>query len=117
MDHQPFLDAIRREPDSQGPRLVYADWLDERGDPRAELIRIQCALQRLSIRDPEWPTLDRRERELLSRLGGPYLGAGFVNGHFQTCKSIDHGWSLGGSSLYGWVEGKVGFWGACSVTA
>jgi uncharacterized protein (TIGR02996 family) len=30
-------------PDDDGPRLVLADWLVERGDPRGELIQLQCA--------------------------------------------------------------------------
>jgi uncharacterized protein (TIGR02996 family) len=39
----PFLLTIREHPDDMGPRLVYADWLEERGDcDRAELIRLQC---------------------------------------------------------------------------
>jgi uncharacterized protein (TIGR02996 family) len=32
--------AIRENPDDPAPRLVYADWLEERGDVRAEMIRI-----------------------------------------------------------------------------
>jgi len=38
-----FLRTIQDRPDDDGPRLVYADWLDERGHcERAELIREQC---------------------------------------------------------------------------
>jgi uncharacterized protein (TIGR02996 family) len=34
---------IQERPDEIGPRLVYADWLEERGEcNRAELIRLQC---------------------------------------------------------------------------
>ena len=36
--------AIVATPDEDGPRLVYADWLSDRGDPRGELITVQCAL-------------------------------------------------------------------------
>jgi uncharacterized protein (TIGR02996 family) len=32
-DGEPFLKAILADPLNDGPRLVYADWLDERGDP------------------------------------------------------------------------------------
>lgn len=40
--------AIRANPDDDLPRLVYADWCDENGDPaRAEFIRVQCELARL----------------------------------------------------------------------
>jgi uncharacterized protein (TIGR02996 family) len=39
-----FRRAIRDNPHDVAPRLVYADWLEERGDPCGELIRVQCAL-------------------------------------------------------------------------
>ena len=41
---QRLIDAMRDEPDSVEPGLVYADWLEEQGDPRAELVRVQLAL-------------------------------------------------------------------------
>lgn len=42
-----FIDAILAAPDDDAPRLVYADALIERGDPRGELITVQCARARL----------------------------------------------------------------------
>ncbi|MFO0808491.1 MAG: TIGR02996 domain-containing protein [Gemmataceae bacterium] len=42
MSEATFLQAIRAAPDDDLPRLVYADWLEERGDPRGEFIRLQC---------------------------------------------------------------------------
>ena len=37
--------AVLNHPDEDTPRLMYADWLDENGDPaRAEFIRLQCRL-------------------------------------------------------------------------
>ncbi|HJZ60212.1 MAG TPA: TIGR02996 domain-containing protein [Gemmataceae bacterium] len=42
--YEPFLAAICATPDDDTARLVYADWLDEHGDPdRAEFIRLQIA--------------------------------------------------------------------------
>lgn len=38
-----LLKAVRDEPAEDGPRLVYADWLEARGDPRGELIQLQIA--------------------------------------------------------------------------
>lgn len=38
-----LLAAIWRAPDDDGPRLVYADYLQEAGDPRGEFIALQCA--------------------------------------------------------------------------
>jgi uncharacterized protein (TIGR02996 family) len=43
-EHEAFLRAVIAEPDEDAPRLVYADWLEERGDPRGEFIRLQCTL-------------------------------------------------------------------------
>jgi uncharacterized protein (TIGR02996 family) len=31
-----LLQAVLASPDDDTPRLVYADWLEERGDPRGE---------------------------------------------------------------------------------
>lgn len=43
-DHAPFIEAICAHPDDMGPRLVYADWLDEQGDERGEFIQTQIEL-------------------------------------------------------------------------
>jgi uncharacterized protein (TIGR02996 family) len=38
-----FLRAIADAPEDDAPRLVYADWLDERGEAaRAEYLRVEC---------------------------------------------------------------------------
>jgi uncharacterized protein (TIGR02996 family) len=52
------------------PRLVYADWLEEHGQPeRAEFIRVQCELARLMILDDSEPSenADRRWESLVER--------------------------------------------------
>jgi uncharacterized protein (TIGR02996 family) len=43
-DEAAFLRTILEHPHDAGPRKVFADWLEERGDPWAELIRLQCWL-------------------------------------------------------------------------
>jgi uncharacterized protein (TIGR02996 family) len=60
-----FLSAVIDRPDDDTLRLVYADWLQERGDPRAEFIRVQVALARAAPDDPHLGALRSRERELL----------------------------------------------------
>ena len=41
-DESAFIRSILAEPDADGPRLVYADWLEERGETaRSEFIRVQ----------------------------------------------------------------------------
>ena len=61
-----FLQAIIEEPDDVGLRLIYADWLEERGDPRGEFIRVQCQLEDLDENDSRFDELKTRERELLA---------------------------------------------------
>ena len=58
--YEPFLATILDAPYEDAPRLVYADWLEEQGDPRAEFIRVQCERSRLPADDPEFN--DQRER-------------------------------------------------------
>jgi uncharacterized protein (TIGR02996 family) len=49
-----LLRAILEAPAEDTPRLVYADWLDENGQPeRAEFIRVQCELPRL-VKEPHF---------------------------------------------------------------
>jgi uncharacterized protein (TIGR02996 family) len=63
-DHQTFFQAIQDRPDDDAPRLVFADWLEERGEvERAEFIRTQCQLARQA--DPPRALADRIE-ELLT---------------------------------------------------
>src|SRR6187397_2695662 len=48
---QALLDAIRDQPFDDAPRLIYADWIEEHGDPeRGKFIRLQCDHARM----PEW---------------------------------------------------------------
>jgi uncharacterized protein (TIGR02996 family) len=84
-----FIEAIRDAPDDDTPRLIFADWLEERGDPHGEFIRLQCALAKLRQGDPRRGALATRERALWERhkkvwLGGTDLKAGglktFVRG-------------------------------------
>src|SRR5262249_35686370 len=62
-----FLEAIAEEPHKDDLRLIYADWLEDNGDPdRAEFIRVQIRLAKMDEDDEERPELERRERELLA---------------------------------------------------
>jgi uncharacterized protein (TIGR02996 family) len=37
LDDDTFIDAILEQPQDEANWLVYADWLEERGDPRSQL--------------------------------------------------------------------------------
>ena len=48
-DRDALLAAIRANPEEDTPRLMFADWLDEHGEPeRAEFIRLQCEIALLA---------------------------------------------------------------------
>jgi uncharacterized protein (TIGR02996 family) len=70
-EERAFLPPIVARFADDGPRLVFADYLDESDDPadraRGELIRVQCALARLSGDHPRRGELSHREGELLHR--------------------------------------------------
>ena len=69
-----FLQAIREHPDDDTPRLVYADWLEEHGDPaRAEFVRVQVALAGMAA-DPRRVPLAAREQALLAGHRDDWLG-------------------------------------------
>jgi uncharacterized protein (TIGR02996 family) len=62
-----FLERICAEPAEDGPRLIFADWLDEHDDPRGEFIRVQIALAGLPADDSRRTALLDREATLLAR--------------------------------------------------
>jgi uncharacterized protein (TIGR02996 family) len=76
-DESIFLKQIAAHPEDRAIRLVYADWLEDRGDPRAELIRVEEAMRSVPIfSDRYWELKPRRnalrpafEPELLAALG------------------------------------------------
>lgn len=70
-EEQAFFAAIAAEPLENASRLVYADWLEERGDPLAEFIRVQCAISDVweavgeeLINDAAWYERSRQEHLL-----------------------------------------------------
>jgi len=102
------------------PRLLLADWLDDRGEAgRAEFVRSQCLRATLDDSDPRQDELRRRERELLERheadwlgpiLGLPLEGWSWRRGLLRlglrgaTIRSREFV-SLAGGEALAWVEG------------
>jgi uncharacterized protein (TIGR02996 family) len=61
-------------PHDDTPRLIYADWLEECGDPRGEFIRLQCWLASKAEGDSFRNGLETRERQLLIEHEADWLG-------------------------------------------
>jgi uncharacterized protein (TIGR02996 family) len=82
----PFLQTLLAEPDDETTRLVYADWLEERGDPqsvaRSEFLRISHRLRQTKRRVSRRTELEGSLRKLSEIAGAewadrlhPYRGA------------------------------------------
>jgi uncharacterized protein (TIGR02996 family) len=62
-----FLAEIIANPEDDAPRLVFADWLEDNGDPnRAEFIRLQIRLDSMPEYDPDRFDLEERALDLLA---------------------------------------------------
>jgi uncharacterized protein (TIGR02996 family) len=63
-----LLQAVIAEPEEEAPRLIYADWLDEQGQPegvdRAAFIQVQIGLAHASEEAAVTRQLRKREQEL-----------------------------------------------------
>lgn len=99
MNDDDFLAEILAHPDDDGPRLIYADWLEERGDPRAALIRVQIALSQLPAEDAHRRKLELQEKKLLKnpqvarplKIGIPFLKYEYRRGFIEQIQlSIEH---------------------------
>lgn len=64
-DEQTFLRLIEQNPGEWGHKLVFADWLDERGDARGEVIRIDARLATQPVDDATRARLTERRAALL----------------------------------------------------
>src|SRR5262245_15973967 len=51
LDHKAFLSAILENPEDDAPLLVYADWLEERGDARSAYLRDQTEFRKSRTED------------------------------------------------------------------
>src|SRR5438874_7799921 len=60
MNESTFLAAILAAPHDWAPRLVFADWLEERGDPRGEMLRLGWEVSTLPAATPRRDALDVR---------------------------------------------------------
>lgn len=76
--HEPFIRSIAGTLDDDTPRLIYADWLEDHGDPeRAEFIRVQCEFARLGKDDPRRGPLHERQAQLLAEHRTAWLPPGW----------------------------------------
>jgi uncharacterized protein (TIGR02996 family) len=94
-EREAFIREIVTHPDEDAPRLIYADWLEERGDPQGEFIRVQCELAASpqsarcrELRQREAAILAAYREEWVRSLGGELIRAIFRRGLMEHLQAI-----------------------------
>jgi uncharacterized protein (TIGR02996 family) len=110
-----FLADIKEAPEDDAPRLIFADWLEEQGDPRGEFMRVQCQLARMSQDDPRrndlrWRESELRDQNILSWLGRlpPGIQPTFRRGLLQL--SVSYPADLLRKPVRNWAETEAALW-------
>jgi uncharacterized protein (TIGR02996 family) len=67
-DDEALLRAVLANPADEAPRLVYADWLEERGDPRGDYLRLDLELSKPGSEGPAVGKAMERAAELRSQI-------------------------------------------------
>jgi uncharacterized protein (TIGR02996 family) len=68
MSEAGFQSAIRAEPNDDATRLIYADYLEERDDPRGELLRLESRLAEPGLEYHEFDAARERLKQLRAAL-------------------------------------------------
>lgn len=68
-----FLAAIRERPDDDTTKLIYADWLEEQDDPRAEYLRLMVKVRQERVITPEQRHRHEELSAELARLNGEQM--------------------------------------------
>lgn len=67
-DDDAFVAAVKESPNDEVLRLVYADWLDERDDPRGRFLRLEAEMVRLGEVDPTYAYLETELAAVASKV-------------------------------------------------
>jgi uncharacterized protein (TIGR02996 family) len=98
-EEQAFLQAMQQNPEDTSLRLVFADWLEERGDQRSELIWLLHTLTQ-SVEVPGRSKLEDRLRSLVS------AGVKPVGPFFTNSLGMTFAWIPAGTFLMGRPESE-----------
>jgi uncharacterized protein (TIGR02996 family) len=109
-DHDALVRAVCDHPDDDTPRLIFADYLDETGEPdRAAFVRAQVELARTPAWEP-LAVLCRRRKPEWSAAGGPFRGslpglpAGWGVQWHERAFRRGFGWRVHVGSLHAWDD-------------
>jgi uncharacterized protein (TIGR02996 family) len=114
-----FLRDIKDDPDDDTTRLILADWLEDRFDPRGQFVRLQVTAASLRWRDPRRQELMKqaevlREQHQENWTGplGRRMKLSFVRGLIRL--TLDQHWlqrkeslALAATETWEWVDGLI----------
>jgi uncharacterized protein (TIGR02996 family) len=89
-DEEALLRRVVDAPGDEAPRLVYADWLDERGDPRATFLRQELEVFRGPREGPSFRA-GVRDLQLARRTLEPVWAARLSRPPVGVCGDVFHG--------------------------
>jgi uncharacterized protein (TIGR02996 family) len=93
-----FEQALAADLDNRAGWSAYADYLAERGDPRAEIMHVQLALEDEGRSAADRRALQEREREILRRHEREWLGElapHLLDGDGETTPRVERHWRWG----------------------
>lgn len=114
-----FFHSIKENPDDDTPRLIFADWLQERGNAadaaRGEYLRLSVLRHRLAPDDPTYELLKRREGELFTAHRWTWLGPlvdaanawTFERGMIQITAQTEN---ITTPEVTAWARTEAGYW-------
>ena len=85
---QRFREMIYAEPDNDDARLVYADYLQERGDPRGEFIALQYARDASAPESFEYKHLHFQVESMCYTWGQRFIGEDLPGFEFPTGEAV-----------------------------
>ena len=116
---QELLDEVLRNPDDEGARLIYADWLEERGDRRAEYLRLEILLSGDAAGSREYRKAQDQLRRVRARLDATWVAV-VARTAIENCQArrlqFDFECPLTWESLTLTKESHVRFCDACRET-
>jgi uncharacterized protein (TIGR02996 family) len=83
-DDRAFIRAIMARPDDDTLRQVYADWLEERGDPRGEFLRLEALVAQ--SKDPQQVLAARERLQTLRKEMAPDWLAQLARSKIELCE-------------------------------
>src|ERR1700739_4430833 len=85
-----FLRDIKDNPDDDTPRLILADWLEDRFDPRGQFVRLQVQAARRTWKDPLWEQMLQEAKAIREQQHENWIGHLAKKGDVSFSRGLIH---------------------------